>query len=169
MKARAFTLVELIVVIAIIGTLAGIAIPMGRSMVRRSREASCLNQLRSIAIGMQGYLQDHQNRLPELATGRNSKSSGEPVLETVLLPYVESEEVFHCPADDHEYGKAGSSYGWNHTQNGLHVDKLAFFGIQARPDKIPLVFDKEAWHPGGTNFLYADFSSSAKVRFTTGP
>jgi prepilin-type processing-associated H-X9-DG protein len=50
----------------------------------------------------------------------------------------------------------------------LPVSKLSFFGIKDRPDKIPLVIDKEAWHPHGTNFLYADQSSSSKARFATG-
>jgi prepilin-type processing-associated H-X9-DG protein len=49
------------------------------------------------------------------------------------------------------------------------VTNLSFFGIEDRPEKIPLVSDKEAWHPDGTNFLYADFSGSSQIRFTTGP
>ena len=103
-----------------------------------------------------------------MALGRATRNSPEPVLETVLLPYLESEEVFHCPADKEQFAKTGSSYNWNITQNGLHVSQIKFLGIDDRPDAVPLVSDKEAWHPNKTNFLYADFSSSNKIRFATG-
>jgi prepilin-type processing-associated H-X9-DG protein len=87
----------------------------------------------------------------------------------VLAPYLENPDAFRCPQDKKEFEKSGSSYLWNNTQNGRHVTKLSFFGIEDRPEKIPLISDKEAWHPDGTNFLYADLSSSSQIRFTTGP
>lgn len=165
MKRRGFTLVEVLIVIAIIVVLAGIGVPLGRSMLGKSRQAACLNKLRSLGVGLESYLQDHQQKLPELAAGRASKSDDSPVLETVLLPYLENPEAFKCPQDSKEYPKSGSSYLWNSTQSGLHVSQLSFFGIKDRPDKIPLITDKEAWHPSGTNFLYADQTSSNKIRF----
>lgn len=164
-ERRGFTLTELLVVVAIVVSLAGIAFPLGRSMLAKSREAACLGNLKSIGVGLQLYLQDNNQKLPTLELGRDLKSSEVPVLETVLLQYVESEDVFRCPADQDEYRKTGSSYSWNTTQNGLHVSKVSFFGNDTRPEAVPLVFDKEDWHPSGTNFLYADSSSSNKVRF----
>ncbi len=165
MKHRGFTLIEVLVVVAILATLVGIGIPVGKSMMARSREAACLGQLRSIGIALESYLQDHNQMLPELAMGRSSKADETPVLETVLLKYVETPDAFKCPQDRREFEKSGSSYFWNHLQSGEHVTKVAFFMISDRPDKIPLISDKEAWHPGGTNFLYADQTSSNRVRF----
>lgn len=167
-KTRGFTLTEMLVVIAIIGTLAGIGYPVTLSFIAKSRETACLSQLRSIGVALQTYLQEHSDRMPELATGRASKTEDLPVLETVLLPYLNTPNAFQCPADKVQFAKSGSSYLWNSTQNGLHVSQLSFFGIQGRPDKIPLIADKESWHPGGTNFLYADSSSSNKPRFAAG-
>ena len=163
-----FTLTELRVVIAIIATLAGIAFPVSRSFIGKSRQAACLTQLRSIGIGMQEYLQENNQTMPLLSPGRTSKTEDIPVLETVLLPYLQSPEAFRCPADKKQYDASGSSYLWNPTQNDLHVTKLAFFGVTNRPESIPLVFDKEAWHPRGVNFLYADSSTSSEIRFSTG-
>ena len=166
---RGFTLTELLVVIAIIATLAGVAVPVSVSMIAKSREAACLGNLRQIGAGLQAYLADNNQRLPILELGRESKSSPEPVLETVLLPYVGGAEVFRCPADKEQFAKSGSSYHWNFMQNGLHIAEVASFsGIKDRPDAVPLVSDKESWHPSGTNFLYADSSSSNKLRFVTG-
>jgi prepilin-type N-terminal cleavage/methylation domain-containing protein len=168
MKRRGFTLMEILVVLAVIGTLAGIGIPVARSMIAKSRQAACLNQLRSLGVGLESYLQENQQILPDLAAGRSSKTEDVQVLETVLLPYIESPDVFRCPQDSAEFAKSGSSYLWNSTQSKRRISDLWFFHIEDRPDKIPLILDKEAWHPDGSNFLYADQSASTKVRFVTG-
>ena len=168
MKSRGFTLIELLVVLAIIGALAAVVYPIFRTLVGKSREAACLTNLRSLGVGLQSYLQDHNDKMPALQVGRASKTEDVPVLEIVLLPYLQKPDAFQCPADKTQFDKTGSSYLWNSTQNGLHVSQLSFFGIKDRPDKIPLITDKEAWHPGGTNYLYADLSSSNKPRFATG-
>lgn len=165
---RGFSLIELLVVLAIIAVLAGIIWPISSSMVAKSREASCLNQLRSLGVGLQGYIQDHNQRLPTMEAGRKFKSEDLPVLDTVLLPYLGSQEAFKCPADTVQYQTTGSSYLWNNTQNGLLLSELNFFGIKDSPEKIPLIFDKEAWHRGKVNFLYADLSSANKQRFVAG-
>ncbi len=164
-----FTLIELLIVIAIIATLVGIGVPVSRSMIGKGREAACLGNLRSIGVGLQGYLSDHNQKLPTLALGRESKQSSEDVLETVLLEYVGgSEDAFQCPADAKQFAKTGSSYNWNFTQNGLHISQVSFMGTDNRPETVPLVTDKESWHPNGTNILYADSSSSNKLRFAIG-
>ncbi|MES2982799.1 MAG: type II secretion system protein [Verrucomicrobiota bacterium] len=166
-RKNGFTLMELLITIAVIVVLSGIAVPVSISMIEKSRQTKCLGNLRQIGVGLQMYLADNADYLPELALGRSSKTSQEPVLETVLLGYVENEEVFHCPSDKTEFRKSGCSYNWNITQNGRHIDDLSFFGNDNRPERIPLVSDKEAWHKEKTNFLYADSSSSDKVRFVS--
>jgi prepilin-type N-terminal cleavage/methylation domain-containing protein/prepilin-type processing-associated H-X9-DG protein len=168
MKRRGFSLMEMLIVVAAVATLAGIGLPLVRSALAKSRQAACLTQLRSLGVALEGYLQDHNRILPEIAMGRSSLAEEQPVLETVLLPYVEGPDAFKCPQDDREFAKSGSSYFWNHLQSGLPVSRLSFFGIDDRPDRIPLISDKESWHPGGTNFLYADQTSSNKVRFAAG-
>ena len=167
MHKNGFTLVEILVTMVIIVVLSAIAVPVSLSMVEKSRQATCVGNLRQIGAGLQMYLGDHRDILPELALGRASKNSDEPVIETVLLEYVESEDVFHCPSDKKEFRKTGCSYNWNITQNGRRIDQLSFLGNDERPERIPLVSDKEGWHDEKTNFLYADFSMSEKVRFVS--
>ena len=168
MRHRGFTLIELLIVVAIIATLIGIGYPLSRSMVEKSREANCLTKLRSLGVALQTYVQEHGDTLPTLEAGRSAKSEDVPVLDVVLLPYLESPDAFYCPADSKQFVKSGSSYYWNSTQNGQPISQLSFFGIKDRPDKIPLIADKEAWHSHGTNFLYADLSSSKQTRFAVG-
>ncbi len=165
MRSSGFTLVELLVVLGLIAALCGIGYPLTLSVVGRSHEASCVNHLRSLGVSLQSYLQEHGDTMPTLAAGRSSKSEEVDVLDSVLAPYSGGSDAFRCPADRNQFDLTGSSYFWNSTQNGLRVSELAFFGIKDRPDKIPLITDMEAWHPGGVNLLYADLSSSNQTRF----
>ena len=167
-KHRGITLVEMLVVMAVIAAIAGIIYPVTRSLVGNAREASCLNNLRSLGTALEGYLQDNNRIMPTLKVGRASKSEDVPVLETVLLPYVQTPDAFRCPADSMQFDKSGSSYLWVFLVNGDPADKLTLFNNDSRPDRIPLITDKEAWHPNGTNFLYADYSSTSKTRFVVG-
>lgn len=165
MKARGITLVEMIVVLVIIAVLVAAVYPISRSVVAKSREAVCLDLLRAQGVALQSYLQDHHDTMPDLAIGRASKTEDVPVLDTLLVPYAGTAESFHCPADKKEFAKTGCSYNWNHLQSGRRASDLYFFGVPE--ELIPLVSDKEAWHPGGTNFLNADLSSSNRPRFVT--
>ena len=168
---RGFTLTELLVTVVIIAALAAIVTPFIRSGIRSANRASCLNNLRQIGTGLATYAQENGNRMPQIAVGRESKAEEIPVLETALEPYLDSEEVFHCPEDKELFKKSGSSYFWNPTQIGLRLTKLEFFGT-SNPQRIPLVFDKEAWHgegDEGTMFLYADWTASDGVEFNIDP
>lgn len=164
---RGFTLVEMIVVIVIISTLAGLGYTAIVSSIGKSREAVCLNQLRSLGIGLENYLQDHNDVMPQIPAGRASKTEDVPALDTVLLPYMQTASAFQCPADKIQFEKSGCSYHWNFLLSGKSLSELSLFGIKD-PNRIPLISDKESWHPRGTNFLYADLSTSNKARFAAG-
>ena len=165
MRRPGFTLIELLVVLAVIGALFGIGYPVTRSVLAKSHEAACASKLLGLGVGLQSYLQEHGDMMPTLAVGRSSKQDDADVLDSILAPYLGSADAFKCPADREQFKLTGSSYLWNSTQNGLRVSELSFFGIRDRPDKIPLITDKEAWHPSGVNILYADLSSSSQTRF----
>ncbi|WP_193212092.1 type IV pilin protein [Luteolibacter marinus] len=166
-RGQAFTLTELMIVLAILAAVTAIALPVGRSVLARSRQAACLSNLRQIGTGLEAYLQDNAQYLPEIAAGRKTRNDDTPVLETVLAPYLPGSAVFHCPADHKEFERSGCSYIWNLSQSGRHRLNLEFFGKSGNDQRIPLVIDKEGWHPGesGVNFLYADLSASSKVQF----
>ncbi len=170
-RRSGFTLVEILVTLVIIAALSGLATVMVRSGIESAHKASCLSNLRQIGVALELYLQENSQRMPVMMAGRRSRSEEVPVLETVLIDYVEDERVFQCPADREEFIKTGSSYMWNSTQNGLHVSQLAFFRSED-PARIPLVVDKESWHGGGkdgsANFLYADRTAENRLRLGVG-
>ena len=63
-KKSGFTLVEIMIVVAIIGLLAAIAIPSFLNARRRSMASSCQNNLRQISGAMDQYEIDHNSTHP---------------------------------------------------------------------------------------------------------
>lgn len=169
MKARpGFTLTEIMVVVAIIAVLAGIGSAFSIRMVARAKESACLTNLAAIGGAVDNYVRDNGGVLPTLEPGRKSKKSDVPTMDTVLLPYVQSERIFCCPAGVKEFRETGCSYFWNSSLNGSTIAGASFLGMTDSPESIPLATDKEAWHPHDTNILYVDGSASRDIRFSTG-
>jgi len=68
MKPRAFTLVELLVVIGIIAVLIGMILPALSAAQRQARTVKCAANMRSLGQLLYLYANDHQNLLPPGST-----------------------------------------------------------------------------------------------------
>jgi prepilin-type N-terminal cleavage/methylation domain-containing protein len=63
-KCRAFTLVELLVVIAVVGVLVALLLPAIQAARESARKVQCANNLKQIGLGMQGYVLTHKSFPP---------------------------------------------------------------------------------------------------------
>ncbi|RRK01460.1 prepilin-type N-terminal cleavage/methylation domain-containing protein [Opitutaceae bacterium TAV4] len=92
--SSAFTLIELLTVIAIIGILAGIMIPTIGKVRRTANDAQCKTALRQWGMAIQLYIDDNKGRLPGPCTiGQTRKMS--PIVDgkkaslfRYLAPYM---------------------------------------------------------------------------------
>jgi len=95
---RGFTLIEMLVVIAIIGLLAGMLLPVLNMARRRARMTKCIGQLREFMHAVVMYRNAYDDYYP-------------PWLSTLYPEYIGSAKVFICPAD-RSSGKEGGKPDW---------------------------------------------------------
>jgi prepilin-type N-terminal cleavage/methylation domain-containing protein/prepilin-type processing-associated H-X9-DG protein len=106
---RAFTLVELLTVIAIVGVLAGLLIPVLGAVRAKARATECLSNTRQVGVASLLYVADHRGRLPSISHHRDGgvSLSWSRTLESYLGP----DFIGRCPGrPDH---LADVTYGWN--------------------------------------------------------
>ena len=110
---RAFTLIEVLVVIAIIIGLAAILIPSLRSALESAKATKDLSNLRQIGALMQAYLNDKDGILPVINAAPGIGTNAIPV---IYPKYVATKKVFQSPFDKRtgsETDNAPVSYGIN--------------------------------------------------------
>ncbi|HWQ93188.1 MAG TPA: prepilin-type N-terminal cleavage/methylation domain-containing protein [Clostridia bacterium] len=115
MVRRAFTLVELLVVVAIAALLAALLLPSLSSAQARGKRAHCANNLKQLSLCVQMYSADNAGRLPENLPFSHDTLKNNWVLgnmmeprETTnaallqagkLFPYAPNTALYHCPGD----------------------------------------------------------------------
>lgn len=123
---RAFTLIEILVVIAIIGVLTAIIFAVFPQVRENARAKTCLSNMRQLGMAIQLYTQDYDdnlpmNRLPDKdhpATGCNTSMGNFPESglwgssinwKREIQPYVKNLDVYFCPSNSYQWSKSGYS------------------------------------------------------------
>lgn len=92
-RARGFTLVELLVVMAIISIMAGMLMPQIGQSMEKMRRVACGNNLRQIGMALRAYVQDNEGRYP--FTGSAGDSANKHF--ALMFPrWINKEAVFTC-------------------------------------------------------------------------
>ena len=102
-RRRAFTIIELLVVIGILLVLIGILIPTVRRAREAARRTQCASQLRQIGIGLYRYFNDYE-ALPDRPGLLNIynphvfkyQANSDDVSE-LMVKYCGPKEIFYCP------------------------------------------------------------------------
>lgn len=131
-RVAGFSLIELIVVIAIISIMAALLFPTFATAREKARQITCNSNLRQLGMAMTEYIQDSDERFPNAAHGgvpgmnqyawmyyRSYSDNGtdiDPgrfvVTASSIYPYVGSKRLFVCP-DDTVADSNGDSYAYN--------------------------------------------------------
>ena len=96
MKKLKFTLVEMMVVIAVIGILVSLLLPTLGKARERSRDAVCVSNQKQLALGLFMYAEDNDKYVPATSTWRE-----------LIFPYLNAERqddpVYNCPLSKIEH------------------------------------------------------------------
>jgi type II secretory pathway pseudopilin PulG len=104
----AFTLLELAAVVFIVSLLVVLAIPNLRQFMTRAGEAGCMANMRSINVGLRGYMQDHGSVWPQGPTP-NEERPWEDFWLAVLRPYGINDRTWRCPTIDSSLAAGGAA------------------------------------------------------------
>ncbi len=124
---RAFTLVELLVVMAVLALLAALLLPALSRARASARRTACLNHLRQIAVGVRVYADDMEDVGPAKSSGKKSLD-GWTACKQLLNGYVgpngassPDDRLFACPSDTYHYDfNAGSPNAYAYIGQPVH-------------------------------------------------
>jgi prepilin-type processing-associated H-X9-DG protein/prepilin-type N-terminal cleavage/methylation domain-containing protein len=104
----AFTLVELLVVISIIGLLAGLAVPAINGGLKSAKAGACLSNLHQIGVATMAYAADNSFKLPNAGSGTSDMWATQ--LATFISTGTKSKKsIFVCPGSEKTVQEATGS------------------------------------------------------------
>lgn len=143
---HAFTLVELLVVIAVIGLLVGLLLPAVQAARNAARRTECINNLRQVGLAFEQHLQTRGTKpkfpdSPRLPVSVNPRKL--PGLPEVLAGFTEDNAaMWRCPNDLTRSGVAmlddeeNNHSGWLGSLVGSDT-QLGYFDIEKTSYEYP--------------------------------
>ena len=104
-EGEAFTLIELLLVIAVIGILASLLLPALSRAKASARSLTCMNNIRQLGVASNVYMSD-LGRYPDILEWLYPKSAPYDLTRGRLFPYCKNKTVYLCPQDKADLEKA---------------------------------------------------------------
>ena len=153
-----FTLLELLVVVAVIAMLAALLFPALRSAKDRAKRTTCINSVRQINLGLRMYSDDSNDATPSSgATNTAALFSG---YKELMKSYVgvkgtssSQDRLFACPADKFfpSFAVTNAVPPWRWVQESLHAQPFFNYSSYAfnGGDNKTRVSNAGPWTPPG--------------------
>jgi prepilin-type N-terminal cleavage/methylation domain-containing protein/prepilin-type processing-associated H-X9-DG protein len=167
---RGFSLIELLVVVAIIGILTSLLLPAIQTGIQKAKAAKCVSNLRQIGVAVQSYVADPDNgqQFPPIYNigTTNSAISSTAASNSPLQPlqclsnYGVTMALLTCPADRSPNTNYGS-YLWSPILQGETPQNVQIYtrgGVFSisKLSQLTVCVDNGLPHLGRLNVLRAD-------------
>ncbi|NSW54595.1 MAG: DUF1559 domain-containing protein [Armatimonadetes bacterium] len=174
-RKQGFTLVEILVVIAIIAVLAAILFPVFSRVRENARKTNCLSNLNQVGVAMRAYSSDYGGYIvnwcvshpacaatpgwpaPPAESVKNDPADGVVTWDLSIMRYLKSDKVLLCPSNKNprtDVGRAARAYAIaRYTQKvvagGIWGPSLGMMeGDFPKPTETVLLFEKGNNLPG---------------------
>ncbi len=126
-QPKGFTLVELLLVIALIAILVALLLPVLATAKAKANQTACLNNLKQINLGVRQYSEDHNDILPDNGTA-TYLTYKELIKGYVGLKGASSpqDRIFACPADHFSFDESNGNYSPEPHHNLLNYDYSSY-------------------------------------------
>jgi prepilin-type N-terminal cleavage/methylation domain-containing protein/prepilin-type processing-associated H-X9-DG protein len=127
---RGFTLIEMLVVIAILVVLAAILLPVLIGAREVARQTHCASNLQQIGRALESYVDDHDGCYPpgqvQPRARDDEKDEGVGDWEDAIQPYVKNDPLYRCPDDPSPAEFFEKSYALNGSFIGLPESAVTY-------------------------------------------
>jgi prepilin-type N-terminal cleavage/methylation domain-containing protein/prepilin-type processing-associated H-X9-DG protein len=162
----AFTLIEMVVVIAIIALIASLLMPNFGLAIAKAKSLKCVGNLHTIGEAASLAATDNHNRYPEIdQAGAPIYTPPGPNLITALGPYGIAANALQCPIDvanaPSSFSKYGSSYEWDPVFDEEPLNETVIyitptFLVPVNSSRVRLAMDFTGVHRGRPNVVFGD-------------
>lgn len=150
LSQRAFTLVEMLVVVGVIVVLVGLLVPALAGVQRQSRAANDLATLRSLSVAHAGYMNAHKDHFVDVGLPHGGIGSPNASFVTTLRPFLDHPVALRSPLDQSSRWSADqggtadpalgpvriTSYGMNNHLSRNYSPLAAIEGPGAGSDRL---------------------------------